>query len=97
MSENAGEEEIAGSFWKRLLIRILHRYFLVARGMTLGVRAACFDETGRVFLIRHTYIRGWYMPGTSWSSARLEGSCGSASVGVPSWLITSSPTPANRF
>ncbi|QCI99049.1 NUDIX domain-containing protein [Agrobacterium larrymoorei] len=33
------------------------------RGMTLGVRAACFDEAGRVFLVRHTYVPGWHMPG----------------------------------
>jgi 8-oxo-dGTP pyrophosphatase MutT (NUDIX family) len=31
--------------------------------MTLGIRAACFDRDGRVFLIRHTYVRGWYFPG----------------------------------
>ncbi|WP_082453380.1 NUDIX domain-containing protein [Rhizobium sp. Leaf262] len=31
--------------------------------MTLGVRAACFDAQGRVFLVRHTYISGWHMPG----------------------------------
>ncbi|MCM2291189.1 NUDIX domain-containing protein [Allorhizobium sp. BGMRC 0089] len=31
--------------------------------MTLGVRAACFDEEGRIFLVRHTYLAGWYLPG----------------------------------
>ncbi|XUY26035.1 NUDIX domain-containing protein [Agrobacterium sp. rho-8.1] len=31
--------------------------------MTLGVRGACFDAQGRVFLVRHTYISGWHMPG----------------------------------
>ncbi|MGV1752189.1 NUDIX domain-containing protein [Agrobacterium sp. CG674] len=31
--------------------------------MTLGVRAACFDAQGRVFLVRHTYVPGWHMPG----------------------------------
>jgi 8-oxo-dGTP pyrophosphatase MutT (NUDIX family) len=31
--------------------------------MTLGVRGAVFDETGRIFLIRHTYTPGWHMPG----------------------------------
>ncbi|MFN7104399.1 MAG: NUDIX domain-containing protein [Pseudorhizobium sp.] len=31
--------------------------------MTLGVRAACFDSEGRIFLVRHTYVPGWYMPG----------------------------------
>lgn len=35
----------------------------VTRGMTLGVRGACFDENGRIFLVRHSYMPGWYMPG----------------------------------
>ncbi|MFN7093104.1 MAG: NUDIX domain-containing protein [Allorhizobium sp.] len=48
---------------KRFLIRLLHVYFAVNRGMTLGVRAACFDEAGRIFLVRHTYVPGWHMPG----------------------------------
>jgi 8-oxo-dGTP pyrophosphatase MutT (NUDIX family) len=33
------------------------------RGMTLGVRGAVFDAQGRVFLVKHGYIRGWYFPG----------------------------------
>jgi ADP-ribose pyrophosphatase YjhB (NUDIX family) len=48
---------------KRFLVRLLHMYFAVNRGMTLGVRAACFDETGRIFLVRHTYVPGWHLPG----------------------------------
>lgn len=48
---------------KRLLVRLLHVYFAVSRGMTLGVRAACFDEAGRIFLVRHTYVPGWHLPG----------------------------------
>ncbi|MDJ0931592.1 NUDIX domain-containing protein [Breoghania sp.] len=36
---------------------------LVSRPMTVGVRGAIFDETGRVFLVRHTYLPGWYLPG----------------------------------
>ncbi|WP_018183747.1 NUDIX domain-containing protein [Kaistia granuli] len=35
----------------------------VLRGMTLGVRGACFDEAGRIFLVRHSYTPGWYLPG----------------------------------
>lgn len=31
--------------------------------MTLGVRALVTDERGAVLLVRHTYARGWYMPG----------------------------------
>ncbi|WP_423332261.1 NUDIX domain-containing protein [Rhizobium wenxiniae] len=29
----------------------------------MGVRAACFNARGEVFLVRHTYVPGWYMPG----------------------------------
>lgn len=32
--------------------------------MTLGVRAIVYDEqVGTVFLIRHTYVQGWQLPG----------------------------------
>jgi ADP-ribose pyrophosphatase YjhB (NUDIX family) len=61
MSEQ-GIPEIRG-LWARILTWILHRAFFILRGMTLGVRAACFDREGRVFLVRHTYVPGWYMPG----------------------------------
>jgi 8-oxo-dGTP pyrophosphatase MutT (NUDIX family) len=43
--------------------KVFLTYARFRRGMTLGVRAACFDAGGRVFLIRHTYVRGWYFPG----------------------------------
>ncbi|MGA0601852.1 NUDIX domain-containing protein [Caulobacter sp. KR2-114] len=33
------------------------------RAMTLGVRGLVTDAEGRVLLIRHTYVKGWYMPG----------------------------------
>ncbi|NTE86982.1 NUDIX domain-containing protein [Agrobacterium rubi] len=42
---------------------MLHVFFFLSRGMTMGVRGACFDAEGRVFLVRHTYISGWHMPG----------------------------------
>lgn len=47
----------------RLFGRALHVYFVLTRSMTLGVRAACFDGEGRLFLVRHSYIAGWHMPG----------------------------------
>lgn len=31
--------------------------------MTLGVRGLVVDGEGRVLLIEHTYVPGWYMPG----------------------------------
>ncbi|WP_105384164.1 NUDIX domain-containing protein [Neorhizobium alkalisoli] len=54
--------EIRG-FRTRAMVWLLHQFFIVRRGMTLGVRAACFDAEGRIFLVRHTYVPGWYMPG----------------------------------
>ncbi len=47
----------------RVAVWLFHRFFILTRGMTLGVRAACFDSEGRIFLVRHTYVPGWYMPG----------------------------------
>jgi ADP-ribose pyrophosphatase YjhB (NUDIX family) len=60
--DEAGIPEI-GNWRTRILVWLLHRVFIVTRGMTLGVRAACFDADGRIFLVRHTYVPGWYMPG----------------------------------
>jgi ADP-ribose pyrophosphatase YjhB (NUDIX family) len=48
---------------KKAIVRVLHLYFALSRGMTMGVRAACFDDQDRIFLVRHTYLPGWYMPG----------------------------------
>jgi ADP-ribose pyrophosphatase YjhB (NUDIX family) len=31
--------------------------------MTLGVRGVVLDDRNRVFLIRHTYVSGWHLPG----------------------------------
>ncbi len=47
----------------RLLTWGLHTYWRFARGMTLGVRAVVLDDRGQVFLIRHTYVPGWHLPG----------------------------------
>jgi 8-oxo-dGTP pyrophosphatase MutT (NUDIX family) len=43
--------------------RLLHVYWRFARGMTLGVRGLVIDGTGRVFLIKHSYVAGWHLPG----------------------------------
>ena len=40
-----------------------YRYARITRGLTLGVRGLVLDAEGRVLLIEHTYIHGWYMPG----------------------------------
>jgi ADP-ribose pyrophosphatase YjhB (NUDIX family) len=46
-----------------ILTRIAHTVYYFTKGMTVGVRAACFDDQGRLFLVRHSYIPGWHMPG----------------------------------
>jgi ADP-ribose pyrophosphatase YjhB (NUDIX family) len=56
--------EFRQSVWARLRGRLFHVYFRLKRPMTLGVRALVLDETGgKIFLIRHTYVPGWQMPG----------------------------------
>lgn len=48
----------------RLLSRlVLHPYFRLTRGQTLGVRAVVRDDEGRFLLVRHTYAPGWLFPG----------------------------------
>jgi 8-oxo-dGTP pyrophosphatase MutT (NUDIX family) len=46
-----------------LLRRIFHLYWRFARGMTLGVRAVVLDGDNRVFLVKHSYVTGWHLPG----------------------------------
>lgn len=43
--------------------RCLHLYWRMSRGLTLGARGLIFDGEGRVFLVKHSYISGWHLPG----------------------------------
>jgi len=45
------------------LRRIFHLYWRIARGMTLGVRAVVLDNSNKVFLVKHSYVSGWHLPG----------------------------------
>jgi ADP-ribose pyrophosphatase YjhB (NUDIX family) len=46
-----------------VLRRVFHLYWRFARGMTLGVRAVVLDPDNRVFLVKHSYVSGWHLPG----------------------------------
>ena len=46
-----------------LLRRLLHFHWRFSRGLTLGVRAVVIDAAGKVFLVRHSYVSGWHLPG----------------------------------
>ena len=41
----------------------MHLYWRMSRGLTLGVRGLVIDGQDRVFLIKHTYVSGWHLPG----------------------------------
>lgn len=42
---------------------MLHPWFRLRRGLTLGVRIVVHDAEGRILLVRHTYAPGWLFPG----------------------------------
>jgi ADP-ribose pyrophosphatase YjhB (NUDIX family) len=63
MSEDA-ENVFRQTGWAGLRAKLFHLYFLIRRPMTLGVRGLVYDrKTNSVFLIRHTYVPGWQLPG----------------------------------
>lgn len=43
--------------------RLLHLHWRFSRGVTLGVRALVRDGEGRIFLVKHSYVSGWHLPG----------------------------------
>jgi ADP-ribose pyrophosphatase YjhB (NUDIX family) len=46
-----------------LIVPLLHFYWRFARPATLGVRAMVIDGAGRIFLVKHSYVAGWHLPG----------------------------------
>jgi ADP-ribose pyrophosphatase YjhB (NUDIX family) len=45
------------------LRQLFHLYWRFARGMTLGVRGLVLDHEDKVFLVKHSYVAGWHLPG----------------------------------
>lgn len=47
----------------RIAGRAMRLWWRMARPRTFGVRALLTDPAGRIALVRHHYIAGWYLPG----------------------------------
>lgn len=43
--------------------RVMHIYWRFSRGLTLGVRGLVLNAKGEVFLVKHSYVKGWHLPG----------------------------------
>lgn len=66
--KHAESDEVDQRGWpvrliRRLFVFGMHLVWRFVRPLTLGVRVAVIDKEDRVFLIRHTYMPGWYLPG----------------------------------
>ena len=48
---------------ERTIRSVILRGNLLRRAMTLGVRVVAEDQSGRIMLVRHTYLSGWHLPG----------------------------------
>jgi ADP-ribose pyrophosphatase YjhB (NUDIX family) len=51
------------TFFEPAVRRMLHVYWRFARPLTVGVRAVVLDAEGKVFLVMHSYVAGWHLPG----------------------------------
>lgn len=48
---------------RSMLTPIFRAWWRATRGMTLGVRVLAADGEGHILLVRHTYVKGWHLPG----------------------------------
>ncbi len=47
----------------RIVQRLIHAGARFTRPLTMGVRAVILGDNDRVFLVRHSYVPGWHLPG----------------------------------
>ena len=57
---------------------MIHGVARFTRPLTMGVRAVILDgdaEASRVFLVRHSYVAGWHLPGGGVEAGEAVGAC----------------------
>lgn len=47
----------------RVYQRVMPLVWNTLKPTTVGVRGIVLDDEGRVLLVRHTYLKGWHLPG----------------------------------
>ncbi len=50
-------------FIKRFAIHILRFYWKIFKPCGVGVRVIVQSDDGKILLVRHSYKKGWYLPG----------------------------------
>lgn len=64
MAKPGPDQAFRQTGWPGLRARLFHLYFVLRRPMTLGARGLIHHRASNsVFLIRHTYVPGWQLPG----------------------------------
>ena len=63
LSDNNRPKIFQRLVWSKIVLGILHRFFFITRGMTLGVRVLIQNQNGEILLVKHSYIPGWHLPG----------------------------------
>lgn len=65
---------------KKLITKILQRYWRLSRGLHLDVRACALDDEGRVLLVRDAQAPAWRLPGGTVAKGET------AAMAVKRWL-----------